>query len=73
VHSLITKVAQIANNPTNKRHFKTGVALKSSIYCDVARDFERIKSNTLNTISSSSLGALFTSPPLSYSGPKEAL
>eukprot|EP00978_Attheya_sp_CCMP212_P038644 scaffold193335_cov27-Attheya_sp.AAC.2 len=45
----------IANNPTNKRLFRTGQVLSPKLYLDVAEAFQRIKSDTLATISSSSL------------------
>eukprot|EP00978_Attheya_sp_CCMP212_P028815 scaffold100539_cov51-Attheya_sp.AAC.2 len=61
----------IANNPTNKRHFKAGQPLSPRLYLDVAETFQRIKSDTLATISSSSLGSLFMSPPSSYKSTKE--
>jgi hypothetical protein len=47
--------------------------LSPRLYLDVAETFERIKSDTLATISSSSLGSLFTSPPSSYRGAKEPI
>jgi hypothetical protein len=73
LHTLIAKTAMIANNPTNKRHYKDGKPLSPRLYLDVAETFERIKSDTLATISSSSLGSLFTSPPSSYRGAKEPI
>jgi hypothetical protein len=71
VHSLLSKVANIANNPTNKRQFRAGRPLHPEVYNDVANEFKRIKDNTLATISSSSLGSLFTSAPSSYVAPRE--
>jgi hypothetical protein len=69
LHTLISKTAMIANNPTNKRLFRAGQPIDPKHYLDVAEAFQRIKSDTLATISSSSLGSLFTSPPSSYRGP----
>ena len=70
VHSLLSKIANIANNPTNKRHYKTDIPISPQVYAEVAADLQRIKSDTFTTINSSSLGALFTSPPSSYTGPR---
>ena len=70
VHSLFSMVAGIANNPTNRRTFKRGIALDPAIYSKVVLEYNRIYDNTMATISSSSLGSLFTSPPSSYHAKK---
>eukprot|EP00978_Attheya_sp_CCMP212_P006530 scaffold15104_cov32-Attheya_sp.AAC.1 len=63
-------IAGIANNPTNKRTLKRGLAIDPNIYTKVVLEFKRIQDNTLATISASSLGSLFTSAPSSYQAKK---
>jgi hypothetical protein len=70
VHSLFSMIAGIANNPTNRRTFKRGIALDPAIYTKVVLEYNRIYDNTMATISSSSLGSLFTSPPSSFEAKK---
>eukprot|EP00978_Attheya_sp_CCMP212_P007791 scaffold18140_cov28-Attheya_sp.AAC.3 len=65
VHLLYSMMAGIANNPTNKRTLKRGLAIDPNTYTKVVLEFKRIQDN-----SASSLGSLFTSAPSSYQAKK---